>query len=41
VTYKLADQGMNLPSFAGLTDEEINYVVKIIKLVIGSHQGKV
>ena len=40
VTYKLADQGMNLPSFAGLTDEEINYVVKIIKLVIGSHQGK-
>lgn len=41
MTYKLADQGMNLPSFAALTPEELNYVVKTIKLVIGSHQGKV
>ena len=41
VTYEIADQGMNLPTFAGLTNEEIDYVVKSIKLVSGSHQGKV
>ncbi len=40
-TYKLADHGLNIPSFAGLTNEELNYVVKSIKLVSGSHQGKV
>lgn len=32
VTVKIASQGMNLPTFASLTDEEINYICQTIVL---------